>query len=118
NDAAIDRLEPLALSSPEQAVAEISADISRDRMSAARKVLTFLQGGSDPGPLLQAARLLIFAKGNDAHDYKFSSAVLEDFYNVSPAWRNRYLATSVFNLTGSQAPDNSLITHARSALGA
>jgi hypothetical protein len=118
NDVLVDRLEPLPLAAPDQAVAEICSDISSDRMNAARKVLTYVQGHPDPKPLIDAARLLIFAKGNDAHDYKFSSAVLEDFYHVSPQWRDKYLATSVFNLTGSQAPDNSLMTRARSALGA
>ena len=118
NDVLVDRLEPLALASPENAVGEICAEISRDRLSAARKVLTYLSANGDAKPLLDAARLLIFAKGNDAHDYKFSSAIIEDFYHVSPEWRDKYLAASVFNLTGSQAPDNSLMQRARSALGA
>jgi hypothetical protein len=61
---------------------------------------------------------LIFLKGNNAHDYKFSSAVLEDFYNVSPAWRDRFLATSVFNLRGSGDRDNSLVARTREALRA
>ena len=118
NEVLVDRLEPLPLASPEQAVAEICADISRDRMSAARKVLTYVRENPDPKPLIDATRLLIFAKGDDAHDYKFSSAVLEDFYHVSPAWRDKYLATAVFNLTGSQARDNALMQRARAALGA
>ncbi len=118
NDVQVDRLEPLPFSSPEQAVAEICADISRDRMTAARKVLTYIHDNPDPRPLIDATRLLIFAKGNDAHDYKFSAAVLEDFYHVSPEWRGKYLAASVFNLPGSEARDNTLIQRARSALGA
>ncbi|HZZ27241.1 MAG TPA: hypothetical protein VFE46_04470 [Pirellulales bacterium] len=36
-------------------------------------------------PFIDAARLLVFLKGNNAHDYKFSSAVLEDYYHVSPS---------------------------------
>lgn len=118
NDVLVDRLEPLALATPENAVAEICAEISRDRMSAARKVLTYLRAAGDAKPLIDAARLLIFAKGKDAHDYKFSAAIMEDFYHVSPEWRDKYLAASVFNLTGSQAPDNSLMQRARSVLGA
>lgn len=43
------------------------------------------------------ARVLVFLKGKNSHDYEFSSAVLEDFYNVSPDWRARYLAASVFS---------------------
>jgi hypothetical protein len=118
NDAVIDKLEPLPLASSADAVAEICADISGDRMSAARKVLSYVRANPDPKALIDATRLLIFAKGDDAHDYKFSSAVLEDFYHVSPGWRDRYLAASVFNLTGSGARDNGLIQRARSALGA
>ena len=39
-----------------------------------------------------AVRRRIFLQGTDAHHYKFSSAVLEDYFHVSPAWRNRLLA--------------------------
>lgn len=117
NEAYVDALEPLPLaSSGPQAIEEICADISRDRMTAARKILTYVKANPNPKELIDAARLLIFVKGNDAHDYKFSAAVLEDFYHVSPAWRDKYLAASVFNLTGSEAPDNKLVQRARSAL--
>ena len=98
------------------AVAEIFADVSRSRGDAARKTLAYLQSGGSPEALLVAARRLIFLKGNDSHDYKFSSAALEDYYHVSPAWRNQYLATSMFNLTGSGDPDNPLAARTRAAL--
>jgi hypothetical protein len=65
---------------------------------------------------MTAGRRLTFNKGRDSHDYKFSSAALEDFYHTSPTWRNRYLATSMFNLHGSQDPDNGLIKRTRAAL--
>lgn len=116
HDVQIDHLEPLPLGSPGEAVTEICADISRDPLTAARKVLTYVRDVPDPRPLIDATRLLIFSKGNDAHDYKFSAAVLEDFYNVSPAWRDKYLASAVFNLTGSGAPDNALMQRARATL--
>ncbi len=70
----------------------------------------------DPTDLVDAARLLIFLKGSNAHDYKFSSAVLEDYYNVSGAWRDRFLATGVFNLRGSQGKDIPLVQRVRDAL--
>ena len=38
----------------------------------------------DPKALLDAANRLVFLKGNDSHDYKFSAAVLEDYGSVSP----------------------------------
>jgi hypothetical protein len=114
---AIDRLEPLAPSKPgSEAVAEILADISRDRQTAARKVLAYAKDNPAPKELLDAARLLIFFKGRDAHDYKFSSAVMEDYAAMSSPWRERYLAASVFNLKGSDAPENELVKRTRAAL--
>jgi hypothetical protein len=66
---------------------------------------------------MPAARRLVCTKGTSAHDYKFSSAAREDYYNTTPAWRGRYLAANTFWLRGSSAKDNSLIARARSALG-
>jgi hypothetical protein len=100
-----------------EAIEEIFADVSKDRVTAARKTLAFLEGQTaPPQELMTAGRRLIFNKGRDPHDYKFSSAALEDFYHATPAWRNRYLATSMFNLHGSQDPDNGLIKRTRAAL--
>jgi len=62
--------------------------------------------------LINAAR----RKGRDAHDYKFGSAVFEDYSNVSPALRSHFLAMSVFNLKGSGHPDSDLLNRSRSAL--
>ena len=101
-----------------QAIDEIFAEVSRDRLTAARKVLAYLKDHPQPKELIDAARVLIFLKGRDSHDYKFSSAVLEDYANISPAWRSQYLAASVFNLRGSGAPDNELVKRIRAALGA
>ena len=86
-------------------------------MAAARKVLGYLDGHGDPKALIDAARVLVFLKGNDSHDYKFSSAVLEDYYHVTPKWRNRYLAAAMFNLPGSGDRDNGLVERTRAALG-
>jgi hypothetical protein len=114
------RLVELEPQSPEAqgdgALEEIFADVSRDRGQAARKVLGYLEQDGDPLALIDAARRLVFLKGNDSHDYKFSSAVLEDFYHVSPQWRNRFLAASVFNLPGSGDRDNDLVERTRAAL--
>lgn len=99
------------------AVEEIMADVHKDKAEAARKVLALVdrKGGSPEG-LMTAARRLIFLKGTDAHDYKFSSAALEDYYNATPALRARYLASSVFWLKGSGDKDNGLVKRARAAL--
>lgn len=87
---------------------EVFEDISSDRMRAATKLYGWLAAGNDPEAFARAGRRLIFLKGTDSHDYKFSSAVLEDYHLVSPRWRNQFLAGSVFNWRGSQHPDSGL----------
>ena len=72
----------------------------RYRLTAARKVLAYAKANPAPKELIDAARLLIFFKGNNAHDYKFSSAVMEDYATLASPWRERYLAASVYNLKG------------------
>jgi hypothetical protein len=115
----IDTLEPVAFDKTgESAMEEIFADVSNDKLSAAKKILSYLEKKSDPKPLANAARRLIFLKGTDSHDYKFSSAVLEDYEFMAPRWRDRYLAASVFNLKGSASKDNSLVQRTRAALNA
>ena len=115
----IDLFEPLPLKTRgASAIDEILADVSNDRMTAARKMLTYLHENPQPEQLIGAARQLVFVKGTNSHDYKFSSAVLEDYYHVSPPWRDRYLAASSFNLCGSGAPDNDLVKRTRAALQA
>lgn len=115
----IDSFEPLPLNTVgPAAVEEVFAEVSKDRMTAARKMLACLQENPQPEKLIDAARRLVFLKGRDSHDYKFSSAVLEDYYHVSPAWRDRYLAAGAFNLRGSGGPDNDLVRRTRAALQA
>ena len=60
---------------------------------------------------------MIFLKGRDSHDYKFSSAVLEDYELMSPAIRDRFLAASVFYLQGSGEKDNEVVARTRAAIG-
>ena len=66
--------------------------------------------------LIDAGRRFIFLKGRDAHDYKFTSAVYEDFYAMPPALAQRYLAASVYNWRGSRDTDNDLIGRVRAAI--
>ncbi len=96
--------------------ASIFAELSRDPMSAARATQSYLNGSGSAEALIDAARVLVFLKGNDAHDYKFSSAVLEDYYHISPAWRNTYLSANLFKLRGSGQKDNELVQRTRAAL--
>ena len=106
-EARIEQLEPIATAETGPgAIEEIFAEASRNKRDAARKALAYLQAGHPAEPLINAARRLVFLKGDDAHDYKFSSAVLEDYYNVSPTWRERYLAASLVLLPGSGDRDN------------
>src|SRR5262249_7072141 len=100
------------------AVEDVFAEVSKDKTAAARKALALLDSSGPDGAeaLLAAGRRLVFNKGRDAHDYKFSSAAMEDYYHVTPAWRNRYLASSLFWLHGSGDKDNDLIGRARVAL--
>jgi len=99
------------------AIEEIFADAGRDRIRAARKTIALLETDRTLAEALSAAaRRLIFTKGTDSHDYKFSSAILEDFYHATPAWRNRFLATGMFYLKGSGGADTDLLRRTRAAL--
>jgi hypothetical protein len=115
----IEEVEALApKASGAEAIGEIFADVGKDRMTAARKTLALLKENPQPKELMDAARLLIFLKGTDSHDYKFSSAILEDYSQVSPSWRNRCLAAGMFQLRGSGAKDNPVAERTRAALKA
>lgn len=95
-------------------------ELSRDPMKAARETFAFLNASDDPGratELIDAARVQVFLKSNDAHSYKFSSAVLEDYGHVSPKWRNTYLASNVFKLQGASGRNNGLVERTKAALG-
>jgi hypothetical protein len=100
----------------EGAVEEIFAEVKTDRVIAARKILGALQQNLRSETLIDTARRLISFKGNNSHDYKFSAAALEDYHHISPGWRDRFLASSVFNLKGSTERDNVLISRIRDAL--
>jgi hypothetical protein len=98
-------------------IEEIFQDVSKDRTLAARKTLAFVEKYPRQMPeLMTAARRLIFSKGRDSHDYKFSSAALEDYYNLTDAWRPYYAAASMFNLHGNGDRNNGLIERTKVAL--
>jgi hypothetical protein len=112
----VDELAPASTNGGAPALDDIFAEIGSDPLAAASSVLAHLQETGDAGQFIDAARVLVFLKGNDAHDYKFSSAVLEDYYHLSPAVRDKYLASGVFNLCNSSQPDNRLVERTRNAL--
>jgi hypothetical protein len=113
-DVAIDKFEA---ETGESDVEVIYSVLSKDKGKAARLALKLL--GEKPeaaNELTDAGRRLIFLKGTDSHDYKFSSAVLEDCGHVSGPWRNRFLAASLFWMKGAGGPDSSLVRRTRDAL--
>ena len=71
---------------------------SRASRGVVRKPRSYLADSNNTEQFANLARRMIFLKGRDSHDYKFSSAVLEDYYHVSPAWRDRFLAAGIYNL--------------------
>ena len=113
----VDEMDEKPVSANGDAVSEIFNQLGASRKDAAGMALGWLRQTGRAEDLMHAARRLVFLKGNDAHDYKFSSAVLEDYYHLSPPWRDRFLATSLFYLPGSGAPDNHLVDRIRAALG-
>jgi hypothetical protein len=118
NGPCLDKLEKadFKATGPE-AVEDIFADVSKNRASAAKKALSLLAARPEAAnDLLTVGRRLVFNKGQDSHDYKYSSAVMEDCFHASPACRDRYLAASMFWLHGSGDGDNDLVKRARAAL--
>lgn len=114
-DRRIDALPAAAPPDGRSGVEEILAEVTRDPMSAVGKVLGYLGSGGEADALVNAARRVLLAKGDDAHDYKFSEAVFEDFRVLAPAWRDRFLAVSTLRLHGSQDRDNPLVERVREA---
>lgn len=114
SDVRIDRLEPADADGPDA----VFAALPNRRESAARMALGHLRSGDAAArQLIDAGRRLVFLKGTDSHDYKFSSAVMEDFDHVSPRWRGRFLAASVYWLKGSGGPDTPLVKRVHDAMG-
>ena len=110
----IDGFEPLE--DEPAGIGGIFADLTNDRLRAARKALAYFKAGGDPKAFTDAAQRLIYLKGRDSHDYKFSSAIIEDHQSLPPGLRERFLAASVFWLKGSDAAENPLVARSRAAL--
>jgi hypothetical protein len=112
----IDDVKPVAITKPSAALEEIFSDVSANKMNAAGKFRQYLNDGGSLRDLAIAARRLIFLKGDDAHDYKYSGSVLEDYLHVSPPLRAQFLAASAFYLKGSGDKDNTVVQRTREAL--
>jgi hypothetical protein len=112
----IDELAPAeSTASHSQGITEVFANVAANRQLAARQALAWLDGGGEAQSLLSAAQRLIYLKGNNSHDYKFSSALFEDYFNLSAGVRDRFLAAGTYLLKGSANPDNELVSRTRNA---
>src|SRR5262249_23200752 len=89
-----------------------------DADEACRKVLVLARDHPDVVPLfVQAAHSGLCRKASDdAHEYKFLAAILEDAAWVSPAWQPHLLAASVHYFHGKQTPDNPVMQQVQAAL--
>ena len=121
--ARVDALEPATIKADgvqgklADVFADVFSNIGPQTPRAARAALGLLARDPRQGSaLVREGRRLLFAKGRGAHDYKFSSAVFEDFEHVSPPFRARYLAANLALLSGSSEADNPLHARAHSAL--
>lgn len=115
-DAALDSLEPAAAMAGGAAdAADVLAAITRDRDEAVRKTLAYFAAGGDAPTLLGAIRQAMVRAGDNAHAFKFGSAVLEDFAAVSPEWRGRFLAACMMQLNGSGDRESPTVSRTRAA---
>jgi hypothetical protein len=101
---------------PDELVEAIFAEVGRNPQAAAQRTLAYATSEPSAAQFVRKARQLVSLKGRGSHDYKYSSAVLEDFLSVSPAWRAAHLASTVYMLLGATGADNPLVGRTRSAL--
>lgn len=109
------RIDQLVASEKSNTVDGLFDTLGRNKQAAASEALTILGESNDPQPILAKARELIFLKGRDSHDYKFSSAILEDFHQVSPKWKNEFLAACLFKLRSAGEKNSPLVEKTRQA---
>src|SRR5262249_18133551 len=89
-----------------------------DADEACRKAFVLARDRPDVVPLFaQTAHSWLCRKASDdAHEYKFLAAILEDAACVIPAWQPHLLAASVHYFHGKQTPDNPVIQQVQEAL--
>ncbi len=108
--------QPTPSPRPTTAIADAFNAMGSSRMEASQLVFDYLAAGGDPQSVVDHARRLVFLKGNDAHDYKFSSAALEDYRSLSPRWRDCFLAASMVQLCSPHQPTRPLVQRITDAL--
>ena len=111
---AIENLEPTLDTNQAQSPFQT---LGSDRAQACREALGWLSSSPESSTaFIQKARQLIFLKARDSHDYKFSSAALEDCHHLSPEWKNRFLAASLSHLKSETDDDNPVVERIKNAL--
>ena len=99
------------------ALQQVIQTIAKDNDSSARSLIGLLSREPNMArQFLDRARQMVFLKGTDSHDYKFSFAIMEDYFHLSPSLRTQYLAMSVFKLNGPSQPDTPLLPRLRACL--
>lgn len=113
----VDRhIDELQASEGKVTVPEIFQTMGSDRVQASQQMYQFLSTGGDPQLVVDHARRLVFLKGNDSHDYKFSSAALEDYRVLSPSWRHRFLSATTYQLRSEIESTRPLVNRIRDAI--
>jgi hypothetical protein len=90
--------QPLERGAQQQPIEEIFSDVSiQHRMQAAGKSLGYLRNGGDSASLIAAARHHLVYGAVEAHDYKFTEAVLDNYdqFPQSEDWRSRFLSAGM-----------------------
>ena len=95
---------------------DIFTEMGRNRKQAARGVLRYVQDMDRAKAYIATGRRLVFNKGRNSHDYKYSASMFEDVHHVHPMWRGRMMAASAFYLKASTAPDTPLWQRTQDAL--
>ncbi len=102
---------------PASTLQDILKTLGTDRQQAAQKTMAYLQAGQSPASIFDAARKLVFAKGDDSHDFKFAVAAWEEASQASsPQVRALLTAAMMGHLPPGGSPDNPLMAKIRAAL--
>jgi len=111
-DFSLDGLQPLPLDSRgADSIAEIFTDVSAGhRLQAARKCLGYLQNGGDADAVIATARQHLVLGVEEAHDYKFSEAMFDNYSNLGDSsWRSRFLSAGMAYFKGPAARPNRVV---------
>ena len=103
--------------SRDAAVTETLELVGKDSKAAARRAMSLAGSRRAVQSFRREAYRLIFQKATDAHDFKYATAVFEDYDRVSASFRPHQLATAVYHLKGRSMEDSPVMTRAREVLG-